>query len=129
MAINIGTIDGNAIFPGAASNPQEIGSITGSVTFTNVGKVTFTLPTVAYALTLNSSTWSYTSGLTPDFVFQTSTLNPGTAKGSVTFNGDSYNHNVGTVAGNATFADENNSGTVTGTCSFSGIGSNSGSCG
>jgi hypothetical protein len=126
-AVNIGTIDGNAIFPGAAYNPQEIGSITGSVTFTNAGKVTFTLPTVTSAFTLDSSTWSYTSGLTPDWVFQTGTLNTGTATGSITFNGDSYNS--GTVTGNATFADGNNSGTVTGTCSFSGSGSNSGTCG
>ena len=126
-AVNTGSIGGNAIFPGAAYNPQEIGSITGSVTFTNAGKVTFTLPTVTYAFTLDSSTWSYTSGLTPDWVFQTGTLNTGTATGSVTFNGDSYN--MGTVTGNATFADGNNSGTVTGTCSFSGSGSNSGTCG
>jgi hypothetical protein len=142
-AVNTGYIGGNAIFPGSAYNPQEIGYVTGSVTFTNAEKVTFTLPTVTSVFTLDSSTWSYTSGLTPDWVFQTGTYNSGTATGSVTFNGDSYNSgtvtgnatfsgtatNYSTVTGNATFADGNNSGTVTGTCSFSGSGSNSGTCG
>ncbi|NBQ52722.1 MAG: hypothetical protein EBU49_03970, partial [Proteobacteria bacterium] len=125
-AVNMGTIGGNAIFPGSAYNPQQIGYVTGSVTFSNVLKVTFTVPQYA-SFSLDSTYWIYTSGLTPDWVFQTGTYNYGTAKGAVTFYGSSYNN--GTVPGNGTFTDYSINYGYVQNCYFLASGTNYGSCG
>jgi|694.fasta_scaffold24674_6 hypothetical protein len=105
-AKNFGTIVGNAIFTassysGTSSNAFVGSGVSGTITFSSLTPVTFTLP--------NSTTW---------FV-NTSALIFTAPNPTWIFNGDSRLESVYTISGNCTFNETSrNTGTIVGNCIF-----------
>ena len=114
---NGGTVSGNAIWSAAAFTNFVLGTVSGTITFSNASSVVFTTD-MGNAWTYDSSLWNFTT-VGPTWIFNdTNTYNSGTLNGDATFN--DVSNNTGTVSGNATFDDNayNNGGTITGNATF-----------
>lgn len=112
---NSGTINGNATFTASSfsNDPTgtENGTITGTITFSSLTPVTFTINGGWFT---NSSGWIFSTPgqnwiLNNYYLAQTGTIN-----GDCTFNNDSYNDS-GTITGNVTFTSNNYDRDPTGT--------------
>ena len=120
---NGGTVSGNAIWSAATFTNFSLGTVSGTITFSNASPVVFTT-NAGNNWTYDSSSWTFTTA-GPTWIFNdTSTYNSGTLNGDATFN--DVSNNTGTVSGNATFDDNayNNGGTITGNATFNGSSNN-----
>ena len=114
---NGGTVSGNAIWSAATFTNFSLGTVSGTITFSNASPVVFTTD-MGNAWIYDSSLWNFTA-VGPTWTFDdVSTTNSGTLNGDATFN--DVSNNTGTVSGNATFDDNayNNGGTITGNATF-----------
>ena len=114
---NGGTVSGNAIWSAATFTNFSLGTVSGTITFSNASPVVFTTD-MGNVWIYDSSLWNFTTA-GPTWIFNdTSTYNSGTLNGDATFN--DVSNNTGTVSGNATFDDNayNNGGTITGNATF-----------
>ena len=135
---NYADITGNATFTAAAySNPQQ-GTVSGTVTFSSITPVKFTLAN-SESWTSNTSGWVFdtagqnwefndtsfndtTGSIYGDCIFDDTSYNYGDVYGNCVFtgnsrNGDSYNATVGTVTGDFQWGSTDyNYGTITGDC-------------
>lgn len=120
---NGGTVSGNAIWSAATFTNFSLGTVSGTITFSNASPVVFTT-NAGNNWTYDSSSWTFTTA-GPTWTFDdASTTNSGTLQGDATFN--DVSNNTGTVSGNATFDDNayNNGGTITGNATFNGSSNN-----
>ena len=120
---NGGTVSGNAIWSAATFTNLVVGTVSGTITFSNASPVVFTTD-MGNAWIYDSSLWNFTA-VGPTWIFNdVSTYNSGTLNGDATFN--DVSNNTGTVSGNATFDDNayNNGGTITGNATFNGSSNN-----